>query len=342
MTKNAECRMQNAEPCGVRRAARAPAGKAAIPHMPTRTVAGMSPGIAPGGNPQSGCLGAVSNGGRCPPYALRGPAGFTLIELLVVVAIIALLLAILLPSLRSARAQAQRSVCAGNLRQIGTAWRMYVDDRASQDRLPRGRNMQTVFGGKQGTFSSDYLVRRPLNPYLGLPRELGEATYDSDTGVINVASAGGAEVFRCPADSGWETRVPTVFDAHGNSYQSNLIVVGPAQLQTNSSDPVNPQIVETNALLRANNMPVSKFDVAASDILLGGDFDWYLAFERANSSLADWHAKRWSYNLLFFDGHVSFRRVRKGVYVDHDFSLFPLRRLAEAARIAQVEIATEP
>ncbi|MFN0135169.1 MAG: type II secretion system protein [Phycisphaerae bacterium] len=267
---------------------------------------------------------------------------FTLIELLVVVAIISLLLAIVLPSLRSARAQAQRAACAANLRQIGTAWRMYIDDKGNQERFPRAANMQTVFGGKHGTFDTDFHVKRPLNPYLGLPRELGEATYDNETGVINVTGGGGAEVFRCPADSGWKTRVPTVFDAHGNSYQSNLVVVGPPQLQTNPSDPVNPQLIEMNALLRSSAMSVSRFDVPPSDILLAGDFDWYIAFERQQEPLADWHAKRWSYNLLYFDGHVEFRRVRKGVYVDSDYSMFPVRRLADAARVAQVEIATEP
>lgn len=58
----------------------------------------------------------------------RGPRGFTLIELLVVVAIMALLLAILLPSLSRARQMARRTYCMSNMREIGKALLFYADD----------------------------------------------------------------------------------------------------------------------------------------------------------------------------------------------------------------------
>jgi prepilin-type N-terminal cleavage/methylation domain-containing protein/prepilin-type processing-associated H-X9-DG protein len=54
--------------------------------------------------------------------------GFTLIELLVVIAIIAILAAILFPVFAQAREKARQTTCVSNLKQIGTAFMMYVQD----------------------------------------------------------------------------------------------------------------------------------------------------------------------------------------------------------------------
>ena len=54
--------------------------------------------------------------------------GFTLIELLVVIAIIAILAAILFPVFAQAREKARQSACLSNMKQLGTALQLYVDD----------------------------------------------------------------------------------------------------------------------------------------------------------------------------------------------------------------------
>lgn len=60
-----------------------------------------------------------------------GGRGFTLLELLVVVAIIALLASLLLPAIHRGKTAAQSAVCLSNLRQIGVAMAIYLDEQGA-------------------------------------------------------------------------------------------------------------------------------------------------------------------------------------------------------------------
>jgi prepilin-type N-terminal cleavage/methylation domain-containing protein len=87
--------------------------------------------------------------------AKRKSRAFTLIELLVVIAIIALLMGILMPSLRKARDQARAVVCKSNLNQWGKIFYLYTHDNDNLFMIWK------TSGNGSGTWIT------PLMPYYG-------------------------------------------------------------------------------------------------------------------------------------------------------------------------------
>jgi len=109
-----------------------------------------------------------------------------LIELLVTIAAIAILAALLLPALSSAKAKARQTECSGNLRQWGLAYRMYTDD--NEDFLPRrGQGVQVLAN-----------IARPEDWFNSLPFYFGLPPFQMMVSNNVTPAAHSKSVFICP------------------------------------------------------------------------------------------------------------------------------------------------
>jgi prepilin-type N-terminal cleavage/methylation domain-containing protein len=123
----------------------------------------------------------------------RAP-GFTLIELLVVIAIIAILAAILFPVFAKARESARRTVCISNVRQLGTAWMMYVQDY--DETFPPSTSPLNSQWGPSTVYTNKYPCK-PCRPHL--------KTDDSiiyDPTIYALPYIKNRDIFKCPSDVG--------------------------------------------------------------------------------------------------------------------------------------------
>jgi prepilin-type N-terminal cleavage/methylation domain-containing protein len=123
--------------------------------------------------------------------------GFTLIELLVVIAIIAILAAMLLPALASAKKKATRTACLNNNKQLCLAEQMYVNDNNDFFPWPDWANDAAAPAG--------WLYKTLPPQYSHAVYNLNPAKFDNDRlkaieGGLYYQYIPNAGVFRCPLD----------------------------------------------------------------------------------------------------------------------------------------------
>jgi len=218
--------------------------------------------------------------------------GFTLVELLVVIAVVAVLAAMLLPVLSRARESARKAACQSNLRQIGTAFRLYASDYdglypCNGDRnLWMGRNWRVV-----------------LQSYLP-----GGRMQSLPPGYSQPLQVQHSDVLLCPSDE----RAVQVWERTSYAY-SAAFFHAPEQINSLASVLQGSSCANWQAIVRGIQSLPTVPQSEASLVFLAQkalSAEWLSNHDKFSGDCGFWS---WdgSANYLFADGHVKFLRRRQ-------------------------------
>ena len=232
-------------------------------------------------------------------FEISNHRAFTLVELLVVIAIIGILAALILPALNQSKASARRTVCTGNLRQLGIATRLYWEDNRGNGFKQWSSNTNNGriwwFGWLEGSSVAE-----------------GQRKFDLSAGVL-FPYLQGSDVRLCPSpvwtSAQFKPKATSVVFSYGcNAYlfaANNQPVVN-----------VNRITRPTETALFADAAQINNFqteDLAENPLLE----EWYLLSVETNQPTASYypnghfrHAGKAS--VVFSDGHVGREKMLPG------------------------------